>query len=867
MASAKLEQFAGGDFSEYLERLEFYFTAHDIGVPASEAQAAQADRKKFAHLISSLSKEVYSTLRSLCLPNSPADKTFQQVCDLLKGYYKVQTSTTTASFAFRNCVQKPAERLIDFSNRLKRAAVPCEFGEHLDRALKDQFVASLCDQDIKRKILTTPDEDTQTFNNVFKLAEREERAILHSRQLSTSPSTATSSATSTCSTSVNKIRHDYHGNKPKSAAAHAGGAVPKPQRSTAATPSSSSRRRRQCYRCSSDLHLANKCPHRGSKCSYCHKIGHLEHACLSKKRASGQSRIHHLDAEVDSGEVFPELPDVSIYTIKSNPNNPPYSIKATINDSPIPISLEIDTGSGVTLINRSDFEKLGMPLTSLSKPTIRLRGFSGNQIACLGEVQIPVTINGQTHSVLLRVVDTVGPSLLGRDVLSLFQLNWKEIFSIKTEIDEALAQAEYRAEIQSKYPKLFDTSSVGKLTATKVTLRVSNDRPVYTKARTMPFSVKEHVDAALDKLEADGIIEKVASSPWASPTVPVRKPNGSIRVCADYSKTINANSDLERYPLPTIEEIRTKLRGGKKFSTLDLSQAYHQLELDDASKVYTTINTHRGLYQYTRLPFGIHSAVSIFQRTMENLLGDIEGCVVYVDDIIITGKNDEEHKKCLEKVLKRLEDAGMRVNPEKIQLMQEKISSLGHVFNANGVAPSPDKIRAMVESSPPSSVSELQSFIGSVNYVRKFIPNLASLLSPLYRLLKKNVPWQWTKTEDDAFRKLKDALCSTEVLAYYSPDQPLVLQTDASGVGLGAVLLQRNGNGDLLPVAYASRTPLLRQNAITQTSNVNLSHWFLVLQSSDSTYWVDLSLWKLITIHWSNCLACEKEYRAWCLRV
>ena len=214
-----------------------------------------------------------------------------------------------ASFAFRNCVQKPAERLIDFSNRLKRAPVPCGFGEHLDRALKDQFVVSLCDQDIKRKIPKTPDEDTQTFNNVFKLAEREERTILHSRQLSTSASTATSSATSTCSTSVNKIRHDYHGNKPKSAAAHAGGAVPKPQRSTAATPSSSSRHRRQCYRCSSDPHLANKCPHSGSKCSYCHKIGHLEHACLSKKRASGQSRIHHLHAEVDSGEVFPELPD------------------------------------------------------------------------------------------------------------------------------------------------------------------------------------------------------------------------------------------------------------------------------------------------------------------------------------------------------------------------------------------------------------------------------------------------------------------------------------------------------------------------------------------------------------------------------
>ena len=125
----------------------------------------------------------------------------------------------------------------------------------------------------------------------------------------------------------------------------------------------------------------------------------------------------------------------------------------------------------------------------------------------------------------------------------------------------------------------------------------------------MPFSVKEHVDAALDKLEADGIIERVASSPWASPTVPVREPNGSIRVCADYSKTINANSDLERTPCQPSKKFAQNFGVGKKFSTLDLSQAYHQLELDDASKVYTTINTHRSLYQYTRLPFGIHSAV------------------------------------------------------------------------------------------------------------------------------------------------------------------------------------------------------------------------------------------------------------------
>ena len=140
----------------------------------------------------------------------------------------------------------------------------------------------------------------------------------------------------------------------------------------------------------------------------------------------------------------------------------------------------------------------------------------------------------------------------------------------------------------------------------------------------------------------------------------------------------------------------------------------------------------------------------------------------------------------------------MRVNPEKLQLMQPSITSLGHVFTANGVTPSPDKIRTMVEANPPTSVSELQSFIGSVIYVRIFIPNLASLLEPPYRLLQKDVTWQWTPVEHEAFCKLKDALRSTEVLTYFSPDGTLVLQTNAPGVGLGAVLLQTNEEGELL---------------------------------------------------------------------
>ncbi|XP_065182330.1 putative uncharacterized protein DDB_G0294196 [Sycon ciliatum] len=205
---ATLEQFSGGDFAEYRERLEFYFLANDIGVVSASANSSEKERvrkKMIAHLISSLSKDVYSTLRNLCLPESISDKTFEQICDLLNGYYRVERSTMTSSFQFRDCNQRPAEKLVDYANRLKRAAVACDFGSHLDRSLKDQFMAGVYSQEIKRTILTSPDSKTKKFQDVLDIALREERAIMFAEQLTPGTTTSTRS-TSTPSESVNKMR-------------------------------------------------------------------------------------------------------------------------------------------------------------------------------------------------------------------------------------------------------------------------------------------------------------------------------------------------------------------------------------------------------------------------------------------------------------------------------------------------------------------------------------------------------------------------------------------------------------------------------------------------------------------------------------
>ena len=257
-----------------------------------------------------------------------------------------------------------------------------------------------------------------------------------------------------------------------------------------------------------------------------------------------------------------------------------------------------------------------------------------------------------------------------------------------------------------------------------------------------------------------------------------------------------------------MEDLLTKLGKGDKFTKLDLSQAYHQLELAPECRKYTTINTIKGLYQYTRLPFGIHSAVSIFQRVMDETLSDLPNCGGYLDDVLCTGKTSEEHERNVHQVLSRLQERGFKLRPEKCRYMVDQIMYLGHTISAEGVAPSPEKVRALKSAPPPANVGELQSFIGTATYVGKFIPKFSELMAPLYKLLKKDSKWKWEEAENNAFQKVKDALCENAMLAHYDPSKPLILQVDASSVGLGAVLLQdlgAPGYERFLPVAYASR--------------------------------------------------------------
>ena len=295
-------------------------------------------------------------------------------------------------------------------------------------------------------------------------------------------------------------------------------------------------------------------------------------------------------------------------------------------------------------------------------------------------------------------------------------------------------------------------------------------------------------------------------SDWAAPVVPVIKKDGTIRLCGDYKVTVNTVAKPDTYPLPRIEDIFASLANGNSFTKLDLAHAYQQISLTEDSKVLTTINTHKGLFRYNRLPFGVSAAPSIFQRTMESLMQGLPHVVVYIDDILVTGATQEEHLRTLEEVLHRLEKAGARLKREKCQFMLPMVEYLGHRISADGLQPTDSKIKALKDAPIPSNVSQLKAFLGLLNYYGKFVPKLSTLLAPLHRLLQKTATWTWGPDQQQAFDRVKEALTSDRVLAHYDPSLPLILACDASPHGVGAVLSHRLPDGTEKPVAFISRS-------------------------------------------------------------
>ncbi|XP_030621125.1 uncharacterized protein K02A2.6-like [Chanos chanos] len=472
--------------------------------------------------------------------------------------------------------------------------------------------------------------------------------------------------------------------------------------------------------------------------------------------------------------------------------------------------MELDTGSALSVISESDYKQL-FPKLPLVQTSVMLKTYTGEKVSPKGKLKVKVTYGGKTQQLELYVLKNGGPALFGREWLRKIQLDWHTIKALNmSSAGNCSPHSVTRrlSQLLSANDRVF-AEGIGTLKGMKARIELDEKAtPRFHKARPVPYALRPKVDAELQSLEASGILSRVEWSDWATPIVPVIKKGKAeaVRICGDFKVSINPVLRTVQYPLPRIEDIFASLAGGEKFSKIDLAQAYLQMEIEESSRKFLTINTHRGLFQYNRLVFGVASAPAIWQRAMDQVLQDIPGTQCYLDDIIVTGKNDEEHLQNLSKVLTRLSEYGLHAKRSKCEFFKSEISYCGHVIDKHGLHKSQEKIEAVLQAPKPENVSQLRSFLGLVNYYHKLLPNLATTLHPLNTLLQTGVKWEWSEKCDRAFEEIKRLITSDELLTHYDPTRPIRLACDASPYGIGCVLSHVMKDGSERPIAFTSRS-------------------------------------------------------------
>lgn len=752
----RIEEFnedSGHCIDEYLERLECFFDANKI----------EGDGKKRAVLLSVCGAATYSTLRSVLAPTRPSDSAYKDIKKALQRHYGPAPSEIVQRFQFHNCKQKPGQSIANYIAELRKLSVHCAFGAQLEAMLRDRIVCGVLDESLQRRLLAEPE---LTFKGAEEKALAAETAASNARILKSERANAAQTA-------------DVH--------------------HTSAKAKQTETQSRPCFRCGG-MHDSRACKFITAVCHYCKKRGHIARVCLKKAKdgtdSSGAAAQPTQDAHIVTQSEEPQ--EYQIYTMggqASATRKQPYHATVMLNNKTH--VMEVDSGAACSLISEHTYDTLWPDQPPpIHKDSSVLKQWSQAELRVRGKIFAKVHYQGRELTLPLLIVQGQGTSLMGRDWFDALGISMMGVHHVHSQSIES---------ILTEYAEVFQEMGASRTPPISIDIDPAAS-PMFFKARSVPFALRARLDEELDKLVAQGVFEPVRTSRWATPIVPVAKKDGSLRICGDYRCTVNRVVKPDVYPIPTVAELFSRLAGGVIFSKLDLKQAYQQLVLDDAAAELLTINTHRGLFRARRLQFGVSTAVSIFQRFMDTLLAGIPGVQPYLDDILIAGKTIDEHNVRLSAVLQRFTEAGLRLQKEKSIFTTSQVEFLGFRVDKDGVRPTSEKVEAIQKAPSPRNKTELQSFLGLLNFYSCFLPNKATVLEPLHRLLDQSSTWRWTDDHEKAYAAAKQLLQADGVLTHYDESKPLAIACDASPYGLGALLFHVEPNGREAPICFASRT-------------------------------------------------------------
>jgi hypothetical protein len=758
-------------------------------------------------------QDIYDTLTA----DDGAD-VYEKAVNALDAYFTPKTNVPYERSMFRRTEMNEGETVASYVTRLRRLAVTCEFNDD-DDMIRDQVIEKVKSDRLRKKLLEKGSDLKLT--DVLTISSTEEAVSTQSQNI---VSSSNGSSTST----VNRVyaHNQRHRSKPKQ---------PKPGGNSNPRPSNADKTSKVCYRCKSSKHIASSkdCPARGKECRKCHKTGHFEGSKFCNKSSSANAVTEQtVPLSVSDGDeplyeyAVTDNMDISTYTtlpdtlsVRTSEKSTP-KVKLFINRTEV--CTLIDSGASCNLMDKSTADRVGLQISKTDKRLFSYGSTKPLDLVGQAKATVFVPCNGKKTEALFFLFNGNAPTLLSKSTAE--HLDLLRVGPVKGDVagcGAVNAVGVGAAVWRNRYPECF--SGVGKLKDFQVSLHIdSSVKPIAQPVRRMPFGHREPTRAKLDELLSLDIIEKVEGpTRWLSPIVTVPKDNGDVRLCIDMRQA-NKAIVRERHPIPTVKELLYNLNGAKVFSKLDLKLGFHQLELDDASRDITTFVTPFGLFRYKRLMFGIASAPEVYQYQLQKVISGLAGCQNYADDIIVYGKNQSEHDDRLSALLERLKTVGLTLNPEKCEFSLECISYVGYEISAEGVSVSKSKVKSIVETRVPKDVTELRSFLGLVNFVGRFVPDLSTVAEPLSKLTRTGEKFVWGKSQKLAFESVKKLMSDCKTLAFFDPNAKTTVTADASPYGLGAVLSQKV-DGIERVVAYGHRSLTNVERRYSQTEREALA--------------------------------------------